>query len=257
MITGFVSGKGGVGKTSIVANVAVAAARNRRVLVVDGDLGLSSLDVFLGLKTERTIAHVLAGECELEDAIVEGPGGIHVLAAATARSDLTCLHPNALARLLVPLFEASLAYDLILVDVGPGVSPTVVSLALACDRLVLVTTPEPTSLADAYATLKIVTRERRDVEMQVVVNFVRDAQEARDAHARLSRVSRRFLELDPPLLCELVKDVRYEDAAKRQVPLVQAFPTATASRQLVRLADILQRHPQSRRPVAMETRAEV
>jgi flagellar biosynthesis protein FlhG len=240
-IVGFVSGKGGVGKTSIVANLAISAARRgQRVLAVDGDLGLSSLDVFLGLAVERTIAHVLVGDCSLEEAIVEGPSGIHVLAAASGRSDLVCLDPHALARLLVPLFALRSRYDLILLDAGPGISPTVVSLALACDRLVLVTTPEPTSLADAYATLKVVSRERCDVAVEVLVNQVRDSREAQDTHARLGRVARRFLNLELPLLGDLSKDSRFEEAAKLQSSVIRAFPSSAPCREIKRLSDRLQ-----------------
>ena len=151
---------------------------------------------------------------------------------------------------IVPLFAARRRYDLILVDVGPGVSATVVSLALACDRLVLVTTPEPTSLADAYATLKVVTRERRDLELGVLVNLVRDGREARDAHARLGRLSRRFLDFDPPYLGELAWDARFGSAAKSQQPLVQVFPTATSSRQLARISDGLRVGKRRSRPEA-------
>lgn len=239
-IVGVISGKGGVGKTNLVANVAIsAAARGRRVLALDGDLGMSSLDVMLGLVPQRTVAHVLGGECTFEQAILEGPHGLHVLPAASGRADLPSLRPAALARLLVPLFRASAAYDLVLVDVGPGVSSTVVSLAAACDRLLLVTTPEPTSIADAYATLKVLAAEAPDVPVEVVANAVRGENEAKKAHGRIRQVAAQFLHRDPPMLAYVSRDPRLVDAMKLQRPVVEAFPSARSSQQYRRIAGIL------------------
>jgi flagellar biosynthesis protein FlhG len=243
-IVGVVSGKGGVGKTNLVANLGIAAARRgARVLAVDGDVGLSNLDVLLGLRAERTAAHVLAGDCSWNEAIVTGPAGLHLLPGAAARPDLTALRPAELGRLLIPLLEAKHHYDLILLDVAAGIAPTVVSLALVCDRLLLLTTPEPTSLADAYATLKTLAFEQHDIRCEVVVNAVRDEREAREAHDRLQIVARRFLGIDARLLGHVVKDGRLADAVKLQQAVVQAFPAARCSRQLRRLADQLLETP--------------
>lgn len=239
-IVGVISGKGGVGKTNLVANVALSlASRGRRVLAVDGDLGMSSLDVMLGMTPRRTAAHVLAGECTLEEAIVEGPHGLHVLPAASGRSDLHSLRPLAMARLLVPLYRASADYELVLVDVGPGVSSTVVSLAAACDRLLLVATPEPASLADAYAVMKVLAGEARDVPISLVVNAVRGQNEARQAHARICRVAAQFLKREPALLAYVSRDPRLVDAVRLQRPVTEAFPSARSSQQYRRIADAL------------------
>jgi flagellar biosynthesis protein FlhG len=239
-IVGVISGKGGVGKTNLVANVALSlASQGRRVLAVDGDLGMSSLDVMLGMTPDRTAAHVLSGECTLEEAIVEGPRGLHVLPAASGRSDMHSLRPLALARLLVPLYRASANYELVLVDVGPGVSSTVVSLAAACDRLLLVATPEPASLADAYAVLKVLTGEAVDVPVAIVMNAVRGENEARQAHARIGRVAAQFLNHEPALLDYVSRDPRLVDAVRLQRPVTEAFPSARSSQQYRRIASAL------------------
>jgi flagellar biosynthesis protein FlhG len=241
-LVGVLSGKGGVGKTNLVANVAVAAAGfGAKVLVVDGDLGLANVDLMLGLTAPHTVADVLAGECALEDALLAGPRGIHLLAAASGRSDLTSLRPVGLARLLVPLYQASHRYDLVLVDLGAGIGASVIGLAAACDRAILVMTPEPTSLADAYAALKVLGSEAPTLPVGIFVNAVRGEIEARDTHARLERLARRFLRRSPPFLGSAPRDQRVGEAVRLQRAVVEAFPTAASSRGLARLAERLLR----------------
>ena len=239
-IVGVLSGKGGVGKTMLVSNLALAAAaRGSRVLAVDGDLGLSNLDLALGLVPDRTVADLLAGACSFEETIVEDPRGIHLLPAATARSDLPSMGPSELGRLLVPLFQARARYDLILVDLGSGISSTVLSLSAACDRLLLVATPDPTSLADAYAVVKVLCGLGLEGPIEVLINGVRGQSEAIAAHGRLRRVAQRFLQTRLPLAGYVSKDARVAEAIKLQQPVVEAFPSARASHQIRKLAEAL------------------
>lgn len=229
-----VSGKGGVGKTNLVANLAVAAGGlGARVLLVDGDLGLANVDVLLGLVPRRSVADWLAAECPLRDVLVDGPRGIHVLPAASGRVDLAALDPVSLARLRGLLREAARDYDLVLVDAGAGVGPSVVGLAAVCDPVIVVTTPEPTSLADAYATLKVLHRVTR---LEVLVNVARDEAEARRTHAQLERVAGRFLGLAVPFRGFVPRDPRLADAVSRQRAVVDVYPSAISSQRLVALA---------------------
>jgi len=237
-IVGVVSGKGGVGKTNLVANVAIACrSMGARVLVVDGDLGLANVDVLLGLTPAWSAADVLAGACSLEAAIVEGPRGIHVLPAASGNAELAALRPRQLARLLVPLFRAKGHYDLVLLDAAAGLGPSVLGLAACCDRLILVTTPEPTSLADAYATLKVLGREPPRLPIDLIVNGVRNAADAKRTHERLCKLALRFLDWAPALLGHLPSDPRLAEAVIRQKAVVEAFPNARVSRELIRVAE--------------------
>ncbi len=237
-IVGFLSGKGGVGKTNVAANVAIAArGLGKRVLLVDGDLGLANVDVLLGLAPARNLGDLIDGECGLEDVVVEGPRGIHVVPAASARSDLAARRPADLAALLLPLFASAPDYDLIVLDIATGIGPSAVTLAASCDRAVLVTTPEPTSLADAYATLKVLRHEAPDVAVEVLVNDVEGELEAHDTHRRLTLLAQRFLDTSPPLLGHLPSDRRVVRAVRRQMAFVEAFPLAPASRSLVRLTE--------------------
>lgn len=237
-----VSGKGGVGKTNLVANVAVAAARRgTRVLVVDGDLGLANIDVLLGLAPRHTIAGVLEGRCSVEDALVEGPRGVHLLPAASARSELAALAGAGLDHLVDLLEGAARSYDLVLIDAAAGVGPAVTGLAAACARAFVVTTAEPTSLADAYATLKVLQRRSPELRPEIVVNDVRLERDAIDTHARLDKLSRRFLGRGVPYRGFLPRDPRLAEAVSRQRAAIELFPSSPWSKRLLALTEGLLR----------------
>jgi flagellar biosynthesis protein FlhG len=236
------SGKGGVGKTNVVASLAVAAARRgARVLLVDGDLGLANVDVLLGLTPSRSVGDVLSGGCDLEDAVVEGPCGVRILPATSGRSELAAVGGHRMATLVAGLWRAAAHHDLVLVDAGAGIGPSVLGLAAACVRGLLLTTPEPTSLADAYATLKVLGHHAPALRISLLVNGARDELEARRTHDRLDRLSRRFLERPLPWGDFLPHDPRVAAAVARQRAVVEAFPQAPWSRRLLGVADRLLR----------------
>ncbi len=237
-----VSGKGGVGKTNLVANLAVAAAGLRaRVLIIDGDLGLANLDVLLGLAPLRTLADVLAGRCSVAEALVAGPRGVMLLPAASGRSDLAGLSRFELDRLLREIDAVASRFDLILIDAGAGVGAPVVALAAASARTLLLTTAEPTSLADAYATLKVLKRGVPGLRVELIVNEVTGELEARSAHSQLERMTKRFLKTEIFFRGFLPRDPHLMRAVARQRAVVEAFPTAASSRKFVELADQLLR----------------
>jgi flagellar biosynthesis protein FlhG len=169
-----------------------------------------------------------------------------VLPAAAAREDLAALRPRELAGLLVPLFRAAEAYDLVLIDTGAGIGPSVLGLAAACDRLLLVTTPEPTAFADAYAMLKVAGRELKDIPVELVVNETRTAHDARRTHHRLCKLTRRFLAQSPTLIAGVPQDAFLVQAVARQRAVVDSFPSAPSSRVFQRLAVRLLESPRSR-----------
>lgn len=246
-IIGVISGKGGVGKTNIAANLAVAtSALGSRVLLVDGDLGLANLDVLFGTSSAGSAVDVIDGQCTLDKAIVKGPRGVEILPAASGRGDLAALRPHDLGYLLVGLFGSSQHYDAVFVDIGAGLGRTVLSLGVSCTRLLLVATPEPTSLADAYATLKTIHRESPQTPIEVLVNQARDAREARITHDRLDRLSRRFLGRPLPLLGILEDDPLLPRAVRQQKAIVEAYPSSPFSHEIVRLASKLRTSTRTR-----------
>jgi flagellar biosynthesis protein FlhG len=245
------SGKGGVGKTNLVVNLAVAARGfGARVLVVDGDLGLANVDVLLGLVPPYTIADLLEERCSLQEALVKGPRGVEILPAAAGRSDMAALPVADMERLSAKLREAAASFDLVLIDAGAGVGPSVIGLTAICCRAIIVTTSEPVSMADAYATFKILRRNEMKAPVDLVVNSVRDELDARSTHTRLNRMARRFLDSNIGYLGFLPHDPRLAEAVARQRAVVELFPSAPSSRRLVALAQGLLRVRSSVPPVA-------
>jgi flagellar biosynthesis protein FlhG len=223
--------KGGVGKTNLVANLAVALARwGRRVLVVDGDLGLSNLDVLLGLIPQRNIEHLVRGDAALAEVLVEGPAGIRILPAASGIPELASLDGTARTRLLTALVEGLAQVDDLLIDTGAGLGETTLALQLAASRILLVTTPEPTSLVDAYATLKVLWSAEPSKPVDVVVNAAADDHEARGAYEQIARAARHFLGREPGWMGAVYRDPKLVEAVRRQRCLLELHPDAPASR---------------------------
>jgi flagellar biosynthesis protein FlhG len=232
--------KGGVGKSNLAVNLGVALQRcGREVLLVDGDLGLSNLDVLLGLIPARTVADLLRGDAGLEELLLEGPAGVRILPAASGVPELTRLDPPLRERFLAALVEGTALADAVLVDTGAGVGETTVAMQLAASRVLLVTTPEPTSLVDAYASLKILWSADPGKRVDVVVNAVDDEAEGVRAYEQVARAATHFLGQAPGLLGSVYRDAKLQEAVRRQRSLLEIYPTSPAARCYERIALLL------------------
>jgi len=224
------SGKGGVGKTSLAVNLALALAETgRRTCLVDGDLGLANVDVLLNLHPRHSLREVIAGGMPLEEVILQGPAGLEVIPAASGVESLANLGVVARQFLINTLQSLSLRSDVTILDTGAGVSKTVLALTLAADEVLVVTTPEPTAITDAYAMVKILTHRQPTIPVQLIINQAEHIGQAREVHGHLQRIIERFLHREVPMAGWVPRDACVERAVREQRPMVLYFPYARAS----------------------------
>jgi flagellar biosynthesis protein FlhG len=247
-ITAVTSGKGGVGKTVLSANLAAAlAARGERVLVLDADLGLANLDVVLNLFPKITLHDVLTGRHALEEAVLAAPGGFSVLLAGSGLIEYSRLTPELRDKLLEVIETVLPRYDRVLLDTGAGISEVVLYTVSLASEVLIVATPEPTSLTDAYATIKVLAATQQRRTLQLVVNQVHRAGEGRVIRGQLQQVLDRYVSpalnaaVKLELVGELPTDATVRESVQRRRLLVEAFPGAPATQALHALAARLAR----------------
>jgi flagellar biosynthesis protein FlhG len=225
------SGKGGVGKTSVVVNLAVALARLRnRVGILDADFGLGNVDVLLGLTPENHLGHLLAGEKDIEDIIVRGPMNVQIIPASSGLRELTALTDAQWLRLAEGLDRVCQQLDFLLIDTAAGVSDNVVELLLSAQRVLVVTSLEPSAMVDAYAMVKVLTTTDPAKEIAVLVNGARDAGEAELVHRQLELATSRFLQRGLRYFGFVPFDPAVREAVLVQRPIVDHRPQSPASR---------------------------
>lgn len=242
-ITAITSGKGGVGKTFVAANLAAALARQgRRVLVLDADLGLANLDVVLNLFPKITLHDVFSGAAKLEDAILPAPGGFSVLLAGSGMVEYSRMTPEVREQLQKVIDEVAPRFDEVLLDTGAGISDVVLYTISLADRVVVVATPEPTSLTDAYATIKVLATTQGRRAVHVVVNQARRPGDGRTVRQQLQQVVDRYVSpmLDSPvrldLLGEVLSDPAVREAVLKRELLLDTMPGSTAAIGIVGVA---------------------
>jgi flagellar biosynthesis protein FlhG len=233
------SGKGGVGKTNFVANLAYALSkRGKKVLVVDADLGLNNIDILLGLTPQKHIGHVLAGESNIEDIILRGPADIHVLPAGDGLQELTQLPAEKKMVLMDELDRVSKGYDFLIFDTGAGISTNVTYFCSAAHEIILIATTEPTSLTDVYALIKVLHKNHAQKYFRVVINSVSSEREAQGVYRNLTAVTDKFLSgVSVEYLGYILQDPNVPKAVRQQKAFLELYPFSKFSVCLNELAE--------------------
>jgi flagellar biosynthesis protein FlhG len=231
------SGKGGVGKTNVSVNLAVLAAmQGQRVLLIDADLGLANSHIILGVSPRYHLGHLLDGSVGLDDVLERGPHGIRVLSTASGEQELMKLDDALKLRLVAALDPLDDRFDLVIIDCGAGIGDNVAFFAGAAQMTLLLVTPEPTSLTDAYATVKVLSERAGVRHFAVIVNWAGDDRQARDIFQKLVRVTDRFLKAKMSYAGSLPRDENLPRSVMAQQPIVDLYPKSPASRALGQVA---------------------
>ena len=234
------SGKGGVGKTNIAVNLAIALRnRGHRVLVIDADLGMANVDILLGATSRKHLLDLIRTEVSLEDVIVETQHGLQYISGGSGIEKALEYDHAEKVLLQQKLADCAARADIILVDTGAGLGRNVMDFILAADEVLLVTTPEPTSLTDAYAVMKAYSIYASQKNLRLIINRVYEVKESREVAQKLQRAAEKFLHMPVDCLGYVFEDTSVTKAVRRQTPLLNAEPNTAAARCIDALAEAL------------------
>ncbi len=225
------SGKGGVGKTNIVANLGISLSRlGKKVMIFDADLGLGNLDILLGLTPKYNFSHVILGEKTLSEIIVEGPCNIKILPASSGIQEMANLSKEQTASFLSDLYDVIDPIDILLIDTAAGISSHVMYFNAMAHEVLVVVSPEPTSITDAYALMKILSIRYDVKQFKLLVNMVSDIQEAHEVYRQLKLVSERFLDITMEYIGHVTYDKNIRRGVRQQKAVCDLYPDTQASK---------------------------
>ncbi len=233
------SGKGGVGKTSVTVNLAIALSqRGYRVVIIDADLGLSNIDVVFGIVPKYSLLDLVNCNKGILDILCEGPNNIKFISGGSGVQELINLDKNSLENFIANMSLLDHIADYILVDTGAGLSDTVMDFVISAEEVILVVTPEPTSITDAYAVVKTVARIKKDCNINVLINRADSEIEAKNVYNNFSTVAERFLSMKLNAIGYLPYDHSFTKSVKMQKPYILNYPKSNTSKMISDIAEV-------------------
>lgn len=234
------SGKGGVGKTNFSINLAILLSEmGNRVVIIDADIGLANVEFVLGIMPQYTLLDVINDDKEITDILIDGPNNIKFISGGSGVEELIKLEKWQLDKFMEQIIKLDELADIIIVDTGAGISDSVLSFIMAAQEVILIATPEPTSLTDAYALMKMVSKMDNKKQMKIVVNKAEDRDEAEQILKKLTMASEKFLSFKTEPLGYILDDYTVTKAVKRQQPFIISNPKSVSSKQLREIANRL------------------
>lgn len=244
------SGKGGVGKSNVSVNLAIQLSRlNKRVVILDADFGLANIEVMLGIRPQYNLADMMFRGKDLRDVISSGPENIGFISGGSGIRELTNLNRDQIQSLVRMMYELDNIADVVIIDTGAGISNSVIDLVLASSEVLLVATPEPTSITDAYALLKTLCRHQEfyenETKIRMVANRAHGYGEGKELFDKLDAVVEKFLKMKMEYLGYIPHDEKLPKSVMKQQPVTVAYPNAASSRAMLELAMLLENGDES------------